>query len=53
MNGICQRDHSEIIAGNDNWAVQQTMLYFKCVDIFRNRLYPNRSVRDALRILLF
>ena len=38
------------IAGNDNRRVKQTMLYFKRVAIFRNKLYPN--IRDALRILL-
>ena len=38
-------------AAIDNRRVKQTMLcYFKCVAIFRGKIYPNRSVRDALRI---
>ena len=44
---------SEISWEMDNRRVKQTMLYFKSVAIFRNKLYPNRSVRDALDILLF
>ena len=41
------------IAGNDNRRVKLTGLYVKPVAIFRNKLYPNRSVRDALSILMF
>ena len=42
------------IAGNDGRRVKQTMLYFQaCCYFFRNKLYPNRSVRDALNIWLF
>ena len=40
-------------AGNDARRVKQTILYFKHVSFFRNKLYSNRSFCDALRILLF
>ena len=32
---------------------EQTMLYFKRVAIFMRKLYKNKSVSDALGILLF
>ena len=42
------------IAANDNRRVKQTMLrYFKRVAIFRDKHYPNRSVRDAFRVCCF
>ena len=42
------------IAPNDNRRIKQTMLhYFKPVTIFRDKHYPNRSVRDALCICSF
>ena len=41
------------IAENDDWRVKQTMLFFKRDAIFRDKRYPNRSVRDALRICCF
>ena len=41
-------------ATNDNMRVKHTTLrYFKRVAIFRGKHYPNRSVRDALRICYF
>ena len=42
-------DMMKSIVGND----KQTMLYFKCVAISRNKLYPNRSIRNAVGICCF
>ena len=54
MNGVCQLC-SEIksISGNDNRRVKRTILSFKCVAIFRDKHYPNRSVHDAVYICCF
>ena len=42
------------IAENDKKRVMQNVLIKRTrVAIFRDTRYPNRSVRDALRILLF
>ena len=38
---------------NDNGRLKQTMLYFRRAANFRDKHYPNRSVRDAFRICCF
>ena len=53
MNGVCQRDQ---LTCNEIHKIrfQQTKpLYFKSVTTFRDKHYPRRSVRDALRICCF
>ena len=37
-------------AANDNRRVKQTMFTIPSVSLFRDKHYPNSSVRDALRI---
>ena len=46
------RPEMKSTAANDDSRVQQTRpRYFKRVATFRDKHYPNRSVRDALRML--
>ena len=52
MIGVCQLTGMKPIAGNDNRRVKQTMIYFKHVAIFRNKLYPSRNIRNALCIFV-
>ena len=45
ITGVChQRDQLKSTAANGDKRVKQTMLrYFKCITIFRDKHYPNRS----------